>query len=189
MPAYGDWPCIVLVGSREPSTQRVVERVTRRNPGARAVVMPDDSGTVDAVVLLQPGVPEPTAATTPVPAGGLLYAVDRTDPRRFVGMVTFDWLAKLLDIRSIKALKIDVEGYEAEVFSGFDFSARYAPRNIIMEYYLRHSPDSPGASQEDLNRCVALLRAAGYSPHDVTGAPYTPGAPLIEDNIWWRRPG
>jgi sugar lactone lactonase YvrE len=82
-PAYLDWPCIVLVNSRDPQTQQFVASVKRRNPDAGTLVIPDGTGTRDAVVLLQPNRPDPVVATTPVPAGGLLFAVHRTDPRRF----------------------------------------------------------------------------------------------------------
>jgi hypothetical protein len=82
-PAYLDWPCIVLIGSREPATERIVATVKRKNPSVRTLVIPDGTGTRDAVVLLQANVPDPVMATLPVAPGGLLIAVQRTDPRRF----------------------------------------------------------------------------------------------------------
>jgi hypothetical protein len=90
-------------------------------------------------------------------------------------------LLEELDVRSVRLMKIDVEGYEIEVLRGFDFMASYAPENIILEY-----SDRVG-HKNDLNACYRLLSNSGYKAFTVTGEPWLPSSSLPEENLWWQR--
>lgn len=84
-------------------------------------------------------------------------------------------------------MKIDVEGYEINVFRGIDFNAAYAPQNIIMEYFLKRAPLAPGSTKENLAACCDLLGRNGYKSFTVTGEPFDPASIPPEHNVWWRR--
>ena len=79
-------------------------------------------------------------------------------------------------------MKIDVEGFEPEVFQGMDFTAGYRPENIIMEWV----PDSR-LSRDNLAFCFELLSRNGYEPLSVTGSQFADAQLLPEENVWWRR--
>lgn len=98
-----------------------------------------------------------------------------------VAAMPLDEVLRYLSVGPIELMKVDVEGYEREVFSGMDFSAPYRPENIIMEYQpLVAGPD-------DLQYCSDVLSRNGYHPFTVTGEPFSPGKPIPEQNVWWRR--
>lgn len=80
------------------------------------------------------------------------------------------------DIRIIKLLKIDVEGYELEVLRGLGAKLSVC-RNVILE--LLETTDA------SVNRTVVeLLADAGFGFKDVTGRAWTTGMALPENNLW-----
>lgn len=84
-------------------------------------------------------------------------------------------------IKPIRLLKIDIEGFEMEVFKVFDFNGQYRPSNIIMEFIPRLHSD--GIS---LGSCRAFFEERGYELLNVSGAPIRSEADVQEDNIWLR---
>jgi hypothetical protein len=99
----------------------------------------------------------------------------------WVAAMSLDELLRSLSVERVRLMKIDVEGYEFEVFGGMDFSAGYRPDNIIMEYSDRILPEAA-----HLQDCFELLSGNGYRPFTVTGEPFTGTLPLPEENLWWR---
>ena len=81
---------------------------------------------------------------------------------------------------SIQLMKIDVEGYELEVFLGFDFSSANRPKNIIMEY-----SSSAAVDEARLAGCYELLISKGYRPYTINGEQFTKGMEILEENLWW----
>jgi len=101
-------------------------------------------------------------------------------PARFeVPLVALDALCARRGIAAIRLLKIDVEGYEAEVLAG---AARIlaATDHVIFEWL----PDSDPAATA---RIVGMLQAAGFALRQVDGSPWTPGTAAIEHNVWAAR--
>jgi FkbM family methyltransferase len=98
----------------------------------------------------------------------------------YVGAMPLDTLLDALSLRSIKLMKIDVEGYELEVFRGMDLTSPRRPEHIIMEY-------SKGLDSDwhDLRGCLELLERHGYVARAVTGEAFDPSRPLPEENLWW----
>ncbi len=91
-----------------------------------------------------------------------------------------DLLAKH-DFRPIKLLKIDIEGFEMEVFRTFDFSGKYRPDNIIMEFIPKLHSDGFGFDQ-----IRQFFEGRGYELLNVSGENLTSAAQIEEDNIWLR---
>jgi FkbM family methyltransferase len=106
------------------------------------------------------------------------------DRGAYVAAMPLGEVLERLSAEPIRLIKIDVEGYEIEVFRGMDFAGRHSPEHIIMEYSERLNSDS-----HDLAGCYHLLESQGYVPYTVTGQPFTRNmpAPLPEENLWWRR--
>jgi FkbM family methyltransferase len=91
-----------------------------------------------------------------------------------------DVLRKFLPNSSIQLMKIDVEGYELNVFRGLDFSSEHRPKNIIMEYLNPAEVDPI-----KLNGCFDLLVSFGYKPYTIEGKPFSRGMEIPEENLWW----
>jgi FkbM family methyltransferase len=89
-------------------------------------------------------------------------------------------LQKILDsleIPKVNLLKIDVEGYELDVFKSLDFKSRYRPENMIVEC----DAEFPRAVE-----CYEYLIAQGYIPFTVDGKRVTDPSDLPEKNVWFR---
>src|ERR1035437_2455499 len=99
----------------------------------------------------------------------------------FISALPLDEVMKQLSIGQISLLKIDVEGYEFEVFRGMNFNSAYRPKNIIMEYTERVAKNT-----DVLKGSFELLCNQRYEPLTVTGEKYNPSVALPEENLWWR---
>lgn len=78
-----------------------------------------------------------------------------------------------LAVPSVHLLKIDVEGFELEVFRGLDWEGRFRPRHIIME------------CDPDEREKIAFLQLRGYSARLVGGAPADQVGDFPEGNLWF----
>lgn len=96
-----------------------------------------------------------------------------------VPKITLRWLIDTYELRPLKLLKIDVEGFELEVLKGAGDAMR-AIENIVLEIL-------PG---EDADRTLAIeriLRDFRFQMFDVDSAPWRPGQACVENNVWARR--
>jgi FkbM family methyltransferase len=81
-------------------------------------------------------------------------------------------------IDDVALLKIDTEGYELEVLGGLGEQIANC-RNIILEML---------EGDRDRVAICDLLSAAGFEFHRVDGIAWRIGEPLLESNLWAKRP-
>src|SRR5206468_4338873 len=98
-----------------------------------------------------------------------------------VSVISLNELLRGISVRRIKLMKIDVEGYESEVFKGLDLTSDLRPEHILMEHSQRLDQDISKQAA-----CFDLLRDHGYQAFTVTGQHFDPTRKLPEENIWWR---
>jgi FkbM family methyltransferase len=79
-------------------------------------------------------------------------------------------------------IKIDVEGFEAEVLAGLDFAGPYRPKHILMEL----DPQLSARSWKSRESMRAFFAAKGYDVLDVHGQPLGESPDVPEDNVWLR---
>lgn len=103
------------------------------------------------------------------------------DTNKYYPMLDLDTVFKSLDIVRISLLKIDVEGFEMDVFKGINWDEKYKPENIIMEFsdYVSRT----GTTTDDVMR---FLTAKGYKPYTVDKKPYSMNSELPEGNLLFR---
>lgn len=99
----------------------------------------------------------------------------------YVSAVTLEDLLARAGTHEVKLLKIDVEGYEMEVFRGLDWSGRFRPRNIIVE--LNDLGLRNNQTKEDYLKFFDIY---GYDLYTVEGVPYNMEDELPESNVWCR---
>jgi FkbM family methyltransferase len=92
-----------------------------------------------------------------------------------------DVLPPLADVPRVRLLKIDAEGFEAEVLRGLGSSVERID-NIVTEV-LEETLEQRQRSAETLE----VLRSGGFQLYDVRGRPYEAGAFLIDSNLWASR--
>jgi hypothetical protein len=76
-------------------------------------------------------------------------------------------------------MKIDIEGYEMEVFRAIDWSASYRPKNIIMEFC-----DHLNRMNDTTDSCLTFLKDRGYEAFTIEGNPVQDCYNLPESNLW-----
>lgn len=101
----------------------------------------------------------------------------------YIRCVSLNELLEEIRPESIKLLKIDVEGYEMEVFRGLNWSGPYRPENIIMEF-----TEYMARNQDTTRDCLEFFDTVGYDAFDIGGLPLNVGncTRLAESNIWLR---
>jgi FkbM family methyltransferase len=99
----------------------------------------------------------------------------------YVAALSLDEIMNQLPVGPIRLLKIDIEGYELEVFRGMNFDSMYRPKNIIMEYTERVARNA-----DLLKESFELLCNKRYEALTVTGEKYDSSVALPEENLWWR---
>ena len=95
-------------------------------------------------------------------------------------MIVLDDLVARRNLARIRLLKIDVEGYEAEVLAGA--AATLALTDHVIFEWLPEGDEAAG------RRVVEALESQGFVLRQVDGSPWTAGGPAIEHNVWAARP-
>ena len=166
----------IAVDAAAPAFARLQENLLR-NPDVRVSAVNVALGAKRSLVQLEkPGIGN--SGTTRV--AGELSTLETGS--HVVAAIPLDELLTRAKADSIRLMKIDVEGYELEVFQGMNATANYWPQNIIMEWV----PDF-GLRRGNLELCFKILSDHGYEPLTVAGARFSAGQPLPEENVWWRR--
>jgi FkbM family methyltransferase len=98
-----------------------------------------------------------------------------------ISLTTLVAILEYLQIKEIDLLKIDVEGFEMNVFNGFFPFTTIMPKNIIMEF-----SDYMGRTGYTMQDCYDYFIKLGYKPHDVNGDEYHLNQDLPEANLWWK---
>lgn len=94
-------------------------------------------------------------------------------------VVRIDSVVERHDLKRVRLLKIDVEGFEREVFDGARATLARTD-NVVFECL----PEMDASVLESL---VALLTAEGFTLQQVDGTPWIVGGSLIEQNVWATR--
>jgi FkbM family methyltransferase len=116
---------------------------------------------------------------------GTVKVVDQTtdNDSYLIRLCTLAELVNHLGLKSIELIKIDVEGFEMNIFNGF-FGQNPAvmPKNIIMEF--TDQMERTGYTQTD---CYNYFKKLGYEAFTVTGEVYKLNDPLPEANLWLKK--
>jgi FkbM family methyltransferase len=118
---------------------------------------------------------------SPINSGTFKVVEDKSETDTYlIRLCTLAELVKYLNITAIKLIKIDVEGYEMNIFKGF-FTKNNSimPENIVMEF-----GDQIERTGHNLLDSFNFFIDMGYQPFDVAGKPYTFGDDLPEGNLW-----
>jgi FkbM family methyltransferase len=100
-----------------------------------------------------------------------------------VPMLTLESLIERNRVGKVKLLKIDAEGYEAEVLRGLGDSVSLV-ENIVLEVLY----DSPETGKRS-DAAIGFLREHGFELRTVAGAAFIQGVELPENNLWAARTG
>ena len=98
-----------------------------------------------------------------------------------IRLTTLSELLRYLKIKEIDLIKIDIEGYEMNVFKGLFTDNNVRPKNIVMEF--SGLMERTGYTMDD---CYNYFIALGYRAYDVLGGEYKLGDSVPECNIWWK---
>ena len=79
-------------------------------------------------------------------------------------------------------IKVDVEGFEQQVFAGLDFEGPFRPKNILLEF----DGNIPATGWQSFGDLQTFFAARGYELFDVLGQPLRSAEGLAETNIWAR---
>lgn len=84
-------------------------------------------------------------------------------------------------VKTIRLMKIDVEGFECEVLKGL--------RSCIerVDHIIFEALSGNEIEQQQRNQACEWLTTAGYQLRDVAGTKWNPGQEIIESNLWATR--
>ncbi len=99
-----------------------------------------------------------------------------------IRLCTLSELLNYFKISEVELLKIDIEGFEMNVFKGLFEHCSIMPKNIIME--LSDLMERTGYTIDD---CYDYLKNLGYDAYSITGDKYNLGDPLPEANLWLKK--
>ncbi len=89
------------------------------------------------------------------------------------GAQPLETILAMLGVTAIRLMKIDVEGYELEVFAGLDWSGQFRPHHVIIECD-PHERDK-----------IDFLKERGYMARTIDGAPIAGLSEFPEGNVWF----
>jgi FkbM family methyltransferase len=136
----------------------------RLNPGLRVTPVNCCVGSRNSLLQLIPG-GEGLSAWTKVRTDG------RVPFQPYTASLVLGMVLEELRAPGPRLMKIDVEGYEAEVFRGLDWDGPYRPRHVIMEC-------DPGELEK-----IQFLRDRDYEPRTVAGHPISEVSAFPEGNL------
>ncbi|HTD40651.1 MAG TPA: FkbM family methyltransferase [Mucilaginibacter sp.] len=99
-----------------------------------------------------------------------------------IRLCTLSELVKYFGLSEIDLIKIDVEGFEMNVFKGYFNHNLPSPKNIIMEF--------SGLLEQTgytVKECYDYFTDLGYEHFTIAGDKYNLGDILPESNLWLRR--
>lgn len=99
-----------------------------------------------------------------------------------IKLITLGKIIKDHKISEIRLMKIDVEGYEMNVFKGLFELCDVRPHNIIVEN--SGLIERTGYNMKD---CFEYLGSFGYLPYNIYGEAYDINIDLPEANIWFKK--
>ncbi|MBB3057093.1 FkbM family methyltransferase [Mucilaginibacter gotjawali] len=121
----------------------------------------------------------------PSPANsGTFQVVDNSndDLSYLIRLGTLSEIVKHYNLPSIDLMKIDVEGFEMNVFKGFFGQNLVKPKNIIMEF--SDLTERTGYKKEEVYNYII---DQGYEAYNVLGDKFRLGDDYPEANLWFRR--
>jgi len=77
-----------------------------------------------------------------------------------IQLVTLDDISKEFPTKKIDIMKIDVEGFELEVFKGLDWDSSLAPEAVLMECQSHETDDM---TSNYVNNIFEFMKSAGFS--------------------------
>lgn len=138
-------------------------------------VLPVTSPLADSAGFIEFGLPGPGAL-------GTMRPKKEGERRGLLTMgVRMHELAGRLGIADVGVMKVDIEGYDLSVIDDMLRNSALRPRHILFEYL--PSRFDYGMADETL---AAYFSEFGYQLLTIEGAPYTPGEPVPEENLWAR---
>jgi hypothetical protein len=99
-----------------------------------------------------------------------------------IRLCTLSEIVNHYDLPEIDLIKIDVEGFEMNVFNGFFGQNQLQPKNIIMEF--SDLTERTGFSRQQVFSYMCNL---GYQAHSVLGTPFNLGDDYPEANLWFKK--
>lgn len=113
-----------------------------------------------------------------------VHPTTEATPPNWVAAVTLETLLNELVSPAVRPvlLKIDAEGFEPAVLAGLDFTGRFRPKHILIEYEGAFCARSWGSRE----RFAAFFAEREYDLFDVCGRPFGCDAALPEANVWAR---
>jgi FkbM family methyltransferase len=97
-----------------------------------------------------------------------------------VPLIRLDSVIEKQQVKRIKVLKLDVEGYESEVMKGLGELQKRVD-NIIFEFFAK--PQFEKGNQN----LLSAIETAGYKISTIDGQPWTGNAEIREHNLWASR--
>ncbi len=115
---------------------------------------------------------------------GTVQVVNKSndDTSYLIRLCPLSEIINFFNIQSIDLIKIDVEGFEMNVFKGFFKQNTIKPKNIIMEF-----SDLMERTGYTMEQCYNYIIDLGYEPNNVLGNKFNLGDDYPEANLWFRK--